>query len=160
MSSVPQTDWRALRRSLTRDAFAARFEHPLLVLGDAVALADGLSFHTELNVPDGRDASDAPLVVLPVVKHPDNPFVGRVSVGRADNCDIVIADSSVSKLHAHFMDIGIAFADVVDRGSANGTRLNGALLDRGPVRICSGDEITFGRVTALFVEAARLWELL
>ena len=96
----------------------------------------------------------------PIVKQPDNPFHGRVSVGRAPNCDMVITDASVSKLHAHFMAIGADSADLVDRDSVNGTTLNGTPVTSDPVRVAPGDSITFGDTRAEFVDASWLWDLL
>ncbi len=40
--------------------------------------------------------------VFSMVKAARNPWVERISVGRARNNDIVLPHKSVSKLHAHF----------------------------------------------------------
>jgi hypothetical protein len=52
----------------------------------------------------------------------------RISLGRARNCDIVLRDPSVSKLHAHFRVKDDGKFDLVDRLSENGTEINGARL--------------------------------
>ena len=65
--------------------------------------------------------------VLAVVKAPGNPYPDRVSVGRARNCDVVMRDPSVSKLHAHFR-VGGPKLELVDIDSQNGTRVNGRAL--------------------------------
>jgi hypothetical protein len=65
-----------------------------------------------------------------------NPWLGRISVGRAANNDVVIRHSSVSKLHAHFTsDARLSQAGdapmsvrITDVGSRNGTYLNGQAL--------------------------------
>ena len=69
----------------------------------------------------------------------------RFTIGRDPDCDLVIADISVSRWHA-----GLARgADgwlLTDLGSTNGTRLNGwRVRDAVPVRC--GDRVSFGAVT-------------
>src|SRR3712207_2261694 len=73
---------------------------------------------------------------------------GPWTVGPSQECDIVVADPNVSRKHARLSraDNGSV---VEDRGSANGTLLDGAPIDRE--RIESGDELTFGQTTVRFV---------
>jgi len=60
-------------------------------------------------------------------------------IGRAPECDVVIADRQVSRHHAHLIrtDKGYVLEDL---GSKNGTHLNGAQID-GPVILQDGDVI-------------------
>lgn len=70
---------------------------------------------------------------------------GRLLVGRAPECDIVIDDDSVSRKHAT-IDVQGDVVEVRDLDSRNGTMVNG-----GPVqctRLTAGDTIVFGIVTA------------
>jgi hypothetical protein len=84
----------------------------------------------------------------------------RISVGRATNNDISIADRSVSKLHACFT----ADADgvtVCDMGSRNGTKVRGEMIASGSVhRLETGDTVTFGTVSVTLLNAAELYEFL
>jgi hypothetical protein len=67
----------------------------------------------------------------------------RYVVGRGSACDLVLADLTVSRVHAELrreLDGGWM---LVDLGSLNGTRLNGWRLV-GPARVRTGDEISFG----------------
>ena len=67
-----------------------------------------------------------------------------VVVGRAPDCDAVIADVTVSRRHAELRatDRGLAVRDL---GSSNGTTVNGARITVGEV--AAGDAIQFGKVT-------------
>jgi hypothetical protein len=62
-----------------------------------------------------------------------------VTFGRGEDCDIVIPDPAVSRHHAELRQEADGFI-VSDRGSANGTRVNGTLIT-GPQRLRPGDEI-------------------
>ena len=78
------------------------------------------------------------------------PLEGRGpwSVGRSAENNIVISNPNVSRRHARLSRSENGFV-VEDLGSTNGTLLDGAPIDRE--RIESGDELTFGGVTARFV---------
>jgi two-component system response regulator AtoC len=60
--------------------------------------------------------------------HPAPP-AGSLTIGRAEHCDIVIDEHSVSRVHAllHFDDAVV----IEDAGSSNGTRVGGVLLRAG-----------------------------
>jgi hypothetical protein len=73
---------------------------------------------------------------------------GPWSVGRSEENAIVVRDPNVSRKHARFERLENGFV-VEDLGSTNGTLLDGAPIDRE--RIESGDELTFGGITARFV---------
>jgi FHA domain len=169
------TEWQAQKKQLTRDAFGKKYAFPFLVRR-ASTRKDGdpdsgdynpIGFHT--NVSDGPQAPEpatgsmrlAGATVLPVIKKPQNPYPERISIGRALNCDVVIRDNTVSKLHGHFRPVSALEADLVDRGSQNGTKVNGApLKPEQPRRLAVGDIIIFGSVAVQFIDAKRLWDLL
>lgn len=69
------------------------------------------------------------------------------SIGRTQDCDLRIADLSVSRLHAQ-LDRGEDGWLLSDLGSHNGTRVNGWLV-REPVPVRAGDVLQFG--SAMFV---------
>ena len=73
---------------------------------------------------------------------------GPWSIGRSEENDVVISNPNVSRRHAQLSRLESGFL-VEDLGSTNGTLLDGAPIDRE--RIESGDELTFGGVTARFV---------
>ncbi|WP_336205988.1 DUF1707 and FHA domain-containing protein [Nonomuraea sp. LPB2021202275-12-8] len=79
---------------------------------------------------------------LPRLALPDDERM-RYVVGRGSACDLVLADLTVSRVHAELRrDDGGGWM-LVDLGSLNGTRLNGWRLV-GPARVRSGDEVSFG----------------
>ncbi len=67
-----------------------------------------------------------------------------VVVGRAPDCEAVVADVTVSRRHAELRatERGLAVRDL---GSSNGTTLNGARIATG--EITPGDTIQFGKIT-------------
>lgn len=67
----------------------------------------------------------------------------RYVVGRGSACDLVLADLTVSRVHAELRREDDGGWMLVDLGSLNGTRLNGWRLV-GPARVRPGDEISFG----------------
>jgi hypothetical protein len=73
-----------------------------------------------------------------------------VSLGRASDCSIVLADPTVSKRHAELRREGTDVV-VVDLGSTNGTKVNGAGVRERALR--DGDEIHIG-ATVLHFEAS------
>lgn len=152
-----------LAQSSTRDEFVASQPHSFLVLEQALAEED-VGFSTQVVDPVSLKRSTVRrpqnIEVLPVVKAPGNPYPDRVSVGRARNCDIVMRDPSVSKLHAHFRVGGVRL-ELVDIDSQNGTRVNGrALAPHQPAHVSNGDTVLFGSVACKLVDAAALYDLL
>jgi len=70
-----------------------------------------------------------------------------VILGRAPECDIELADATVSRRHAEVVRDGDAWF-IRDLGSSNGTKLNGAgVVDQ---ILNDGDEIRLGAVTLRF----------
>ena len=71
-------------------------------------------------------------------------------IGRMPECDVPLSDSNVSRRHAEVRRQGTGFV-VVDLGSTNGTRVNGAQVKERLLN--NGDEITVG-ATKLRFEAS------
>jgi len=69
-------------------------------------------------------------------------------IGRQTTCDIVIADHNVSRVHAEIRIVHETW-QIDDRGSTNGTRVNGAVIVE-PTPLASGDVIAFGAVNIRF----------
>ena len=76
----------------------------------------------------------------PLVFPPGNGV--RFTIGRTRDCDLCLADLSVSRMHALLVrrEDGWVLSDL---GSHNGTRLNGWLV-REPVQVRAGDRVEFG----------------
>jgi len=75
-------------------------------------------------------------------------FTESATVGRTDDNDVVIIDPGISRNHAKISGRRGVFI-VEDMGSANGTRLNGDVID-GPEVLRDGDYITVGTVNVMF----------
>ena len=106
---------------------------------------------------------------LITVRVGDSPWItyrvdgARVSIGRSPECDLVLGDASLSRLHAELRRQDAGW-EIVDLGSRHGTFVNGARID-GSLAVGPGDEITLGssRVlldseagVALRMQAARI----
>lgn len=118
--------------------------------------------------------------IYPVAKrHGANHFSRMVMIGRADNCDILIPNSRVSKCHAivhmkydstavskfsseHEVDTSIVSYSITDGGSTNGTFLNGDEVTAGQsLPLNSGDQLSLGpTVSMLFYHAADFYTML
>ena len=103
-----------------------------------------------ISTEEARRQGLAREVVELVLEDRTYPLEGRGpwGVGRSEDNDIVVADSSVSRRHARISrgDNGFVLEDL---GSTNGTLLDGAPIDRE--RVEGGDELTFGGVDARLV---------
>jgi Protein of unknown function (DUF3662)/FHA domain len=72
---------------------------------------------------------------------------GPLTIGRLPECSVVVEDTNVSRRHAEVRRDGPDVV-VVDLGSTNGTRVNGAQVRTR--RLNDGDEITVGRTSLRF----------
>jgi hypothetical protein len=75
-----------------------------------------------------------------------------VTIGRLPDCTVVLSDPNVSRVHAEVRPVGPGGGtdyEVVDRGSTNGTKVNGLPLT-GARQLSSGDTITLGATTIGF----------
>jgi hypothetical protein len=68
-------------------------------------------------------------------------------IGRMPDCDVTLSDPNTSRRHAEVRPFGTGFL-VVDLGSTNGTRVNGAQVSEH--QLVDGDTITVGATTIRF----------
>jgi len=71
----------------------------------------------------------------------------RVNIGRDRSCDIMVTDVGISRNHARIVASEEGDLLIEDRGSTNGTYLNGESVERRPLK--DGDRIQLGRATIL-----------
>ncbi|HEY5506857.1 MAG TPA: FHA domain-containing protein [Coriobacteriia bacterium] len=92
-----------------------------------------------------RDVRDTALVFADgrVVKLGD-----KTRIGRGDECEIVLADPKVSRIHATVM-LSASGPMIVDSGSANGTYINGHRVN-GTSQLSSGDRVQLGDTVFTF----------
>lgn len=88
-----------------------------------------------------------------------DPRENVVTIGLAPTCDVVIADSSLSKQHAWFAR-GADGWQLWDNDSVSGTQVNGKLLTSGSSKtLQSGDVITLGYVELTFLAPEAFYSL-
>lgn len=79
----------------------------------------------------------------------------RMVIGRGDECDLCINHASVSRVHAEVRRLGNGRYELVDKGSANGVRVNGADLERA--LLDARDVIELGDVVLKFIPAGEIF---
>ncbi len=89
-------------------------------------------FLAEVVLPDGRRISVG---------------LEALVIGRLPECDVVLADSNVSRRHAELRRKGDGVF-VTDLGSTNGTKVNGTVVREQ--LLASGDEISVGSTKLIF----------
>lgn len=104
------------------------------------------AFQIEGRMKEGEGGAGAGSLVLPTG---ERVVLGEhvVSVGRMPECTIVLADPNVSRHHAEVRPKGQGFV-LVDLGSTNGSRVNGARVDQH--ELVDGDELAFGNTRMRF----------
>ncbi|HEY0993849.1 MAG TPA: FHA domain-containing protein [Kofleriaceae bacterium] len=99
------------------------------------------------------------MAIYPLAKKPGASFPDRITIGRTSNNDVVIADHSVSRLHAYVRQ-GDGWI-VADAGSKNGSWLDETRLEaRRETPLSPGAVLRLGDVSATFYPAAQLFDLL
>ncbi len=105
-----------------------------------------------------RGAASPEAVVRSRLLLPDGQAIAltgsAATIGRLPDCTVVLADPNVSRVHAEVHPVAgdgssAPEYEIEDRGSTNGTRVNGLPL-AGPRRLASGDTITVGATTIGF----------
>jgi uncharacterized protein DUF1707/FHA domain-containing protein len=76
----------------------------------------------------------------------------RFTIGREPACDMMLADSTVSRWHASLVNAESGWL-LDDLGSTNGTRVNGWRVTQ-PTRVRPGDFVSFGAATFVIMNRA------
>jgi pSer/pThr/pTyr-binding forkhead associated (FHA) protein len=79
----------------------------------------------------------------------------KMTIGRSEDATISINHSSVSRVHAELIALGNGRFEIIDKGSANGIRVNGVDLRRGILE--AGDALELGDVRMRFVGAGKIF---
>ena len=79
----------------------------------------------------------------------------RMTIGRAEDASVSVNHNSVSRLHCEVHALGDGRFEIVDKGSSNGVRVNGADLRRGIVE--PGDVIELGDVKFKIIGAGQIF---
>ena len=85
-----------------------------------------------------------------------------ITIGRVGRCDVVVNDYSVSGMHAAFSAATRHHdAQIRDKGSRNGTYLNGGKLESETDHtIRTGDTLRMGRVEMIYIDARDFYAFL
>jgi two-component system, NtrC family, response regulator AtoC len=113
-----------------------------------------------VNPPKGKHG--LLVIVNGVVATHTLPELGEVRIGRARENDIQIIDASVSRVHA-IIRITESGVTIEDQGSANGTRVRGAVIETGkPVPVVLGEVMDLGSAMVMVQQrpiATREWRI-
>ncbi len=75
----------------------------------------------------------------------------ELSIGRSRESDIFLEDLAVSRLHAKILSLGNGNYALKDEGSANGTKVNGQLVNKHQTYpLQEGDKIQLGQTVLVF----------
>ncbi len=80
----------------------------------------------------------------------------KLTIGRSDDATIAINHNSVSRIHCEIHALGDSRFEIVDKGSANGVRVNASELRRGIIE--AGDVIELGDVRFKFVGSGEIFK--
>ncbi len=79
----------------------------------------------------------------------------RLMIGRGEECDLCIEHASVSRVHAEVRRVADGRYEIVDKGSANGVRVNGADMERS--LLDARDVIELGDVVLKFIPRGQIF---
>jgi FHA domain len=158
-----------LWRRLQKDPAGARASvtSPTLVW-EAPRRASAESGHWVLTEPGSGPGVPNPgeALIFPVAKRPGAAAAAAaapgVTIGRLGSNDVVLDDSSVSRVHAFVLrDDRTGRWFVTDTGSRNGTRLNGLRLEPNKRALLQdGAELLLGDASLRFFLPEGLWEFI
>ena len=137
--------------------------------GDVMMVGDYRLILTDETQTAGADPSRPAGPALPVQYRPNrlvivvgpNPGTefpldkDNFTIGRSEEATISINHSSVSRIHAELIALGGGRFEIIDKGSANGIRVNGVELKRGILE--AGDALELGDVRLRFVGAGKVF---
>ncbi len=102
----------------------------------------GVSGTQVISAADAREAGLVPETMTLVLGNTRTRITARVStLGRSRDCDVIVPDPNVSRVHAEVRHIGVDYY-LVDMGSTNGTEVNGQVVTRHA--LADGDVIVMG----------------
>jgi len=105
--------------------------------------------------PTGSPASQG-IVRIEEGKEPGRTFEIRkdsLSIGRSRESDIFLEDLAVSRLHASIVSMGNGNYALKDEGSANGTKVNGQVVNKYQTYpLQEGDRIQLGQTVLVFAK--------
>jgi hypothetical protein len=158
-SMMVPVDYVQLALASTRRAFINASPFTFIVSDGTLARASGPHYSvSDLAAMEKHLVGGRTFLALPLRKATDT-FPQMITVGRTANNDLVIPDSSISTVHAIFMQTARGF-ELADVGSKNGTSAAGEPLPpRGAAHLIKlGERLRFGRIEFTVVDAGSCWD--
>lgn len=161
-------DMKDAARTLSREAFLARYGAAVLlptrVIGGEIRREYAAS--KQLTMMHGAQEDDVVSLTVgrahALSRGTLAPRRAPLSIGRIAECDVTIADYTISKSHAVWTPGRFPNPPTVtDQGSRNGTWVGETRLEKGvPHPVHSRDEIRFGRIVLTYLTPVHLYERL
>ena len=158
------------------DYFCQKFPHPFLVVsaeshdvlfgtpGGALGEPDHQTTKKIVEVYCNNDLPESweEVAVFPVNKNSNKHPFPFITVGRANNNDVILPVKEVSTIHLILQEDRRGMWTIEDTGSTNGTYLNGEKLATGrQYTIRNGDHMVLAGVLAItFYSASGLYDFL
>lgn len=102
----------------------------------------------------GQQAAGLGIIRVEEGKEPGRIYEIRkesLSIGRSRESDIFLEDLAVSRLHASILNMGNGNYALKDEGSANGTKVNGQLVNKYQTyQLQEGDRVQLGQTVLVF----------
>ncbi|MGC4122440.1 MAG: FHA domain-containing protein [Myxococcales bacterium] len=137
-----------------RERFVAQHPHAVLMWAPAKSGANFIEKTCVSKIPT-EPVRDEPIAVE-VVKGVINGFPFGVTIGHAENNDIVLPNQHVSRFHAYIKH-GPEGSTLVDADSTNGTFLDGVrLAPTKPMPLPPEAHISFGGEVVKYLEPSQL----
>jgi len=134
------------------DGFAKAFPHPWLVWSPPEDPNEDKILSTSASEQSQPDFVSGEPVALAVVKTEPNAFPFGITIGHAENNDVVVRHPGVSRFHAYLQNNQGRFF-LVDADSKYGTFLGGnRLTPSKPTPLPSSAEVQLGAVTLRFFD--------
>ena len=168
------TDYLREAAGLTASRFLEVHDHPVLLWPQAEGRIEDTGFQFEtitieldtgepLQMPRGTESQITETLVIEIRKRPAPSPSKMICVGRAGNNDIVLAHSTISKLHTYFLEseYGDSY-EIVDANSSNGTKVNNeSLVAYQNKPLVNRDQIRFGpNIQMLYLTPDGFFDLL
>ncbi len=108
----------------------------------------------------GSDSESLKYAIYPLVKGEDTTgSLNIFSIGRVHGNDMIMPDYAISKQHA-ILEIKRGNYFIRDCDSTNGTKVNGVLVEKKPVRLKDGDILGFARYEFSFLFPESFYNML
>jgi hypothetical protein len=137
-------------------------DHPEDEIDQTLSMDEDVDHELEETMPVGKVSLGdvVHMEIYPLAKKAGASFPDRITIGRTSNNDIVVADASISRLHAYVRRDGKQWV-VADGGSKNGSWLKGSTLEpRRERSLDSRAVLRLGDVDLTFYLAADLYSVL